>query len=96
MTDVRVERVTLSPEQAIAMLPEGDEVHTFRNSAGMLIGAHHGRAELEQEIRDAERRELAGDLATRMGHGLVLLAKGAKYQSDLLFVATSPENVDGR
>ena len=85
------ERVFLTAEQAIGLLPEGDYVHTFRNSAGMMLGADHSRAGIEQEIRDAEKRELAGGLAAGMGHGLVLFPKGAQYQRDLLFVATSKE-----
>jgi hypothetical protein len=82
------ERVELTPEQALAMLPEGEIVHTFRNPDGMMLGADWGRAAVEEEIRNAERRELAGDMATRMGHGLVLFPKDAQYQRDLLFVAT--------
>lgn len=82
------DRVFLTPEQALAMLPEGDLIHTFRNSGGMLLGADSNRADIEEEIRKAEKREVAGEMATSMGHGLVLRPKGAKYQGDLLFVAT--------
>jgi hypothetical protein len=82
------ERVELTPEQAIAMLPDGENVHTFRNSSGVMLGADWGRASIEDEIRNAEKRELAGGMATSMGHGLVLFPKGAQYQRDLLFVAT--------
>lgn len=85
MTD---ERVELTPEQAIAMLPDGEYVHTFRNTSGMMLGADHDRKDIEREIREAERRELAGGMASSMGHGLVLFPKGAQYQRDLLFVAT--------
>lgn len=81
--------VTLTPEEALALLPEGEYVHTFRNpGAGMMIGADWRRDEVEREIRDAERRELAGQVATDMGHGLVVFRKGAKMRSDMLFVAT--------
>lgn len=82
------ERVELTPEQAIAMLPDGDVIHTFRNPGGMLLGADWNRTDIEREIREAERRELAGEVATNTGHGLVLFPPGAKCQRDLLFVAT--------
>lgn len=90
MNELRTEdeRVELTPEQALAMLPDGEHVHTFRNPGGMMLGADWKRTSIEEEIRNAERRELAGDMATRMGHGLVLFPKGAQYQRDLLFVAT--------
>lgn len=86
MTDE--DRVEPTPEQALEMLPDGEQVHTFRNSSGMMLGADWSRAGIEEEIRNAERRELAGGMATSMGHGLVLFPKGAQYQRDLLFVAT--------
>ena len=90
MSEVKAgdERVLLTPEQAIAMLPEGDLVHTFRNPGGMMPGADWSRAAIEEEIRKAERRELAGGMAKATGHELVLFPKGAKYQRDLLFIAT--------
>lgn len=82
-------RVELTPEQAIALLPEGETVHTFRNpGVGMMLGADWKRAEVEREIRDAERRELAGEIATSMGHGLVVFPKNAQRHGELLFVAT--------
>lgn len=82
------ERVFLTPEEAIAMLPEGEYVHTFRNPGGMLLGADWKRASVEQAIREADQREIAGGMAASMGHGLVLFPKGAEYQSELLFVET--------
>lgn len=82
------ERVELTPEQAIAMLPDGEYVHTFYDLGGTLFGADHGRRSIERSIRDAEKRELAGEAATRMRHGLVLHPKGAKWHSELLFVET--------
>lgn len=83
------ERIVLTPEEAIAMLPEGELVHTFRNpSPGAMFGSDWSRASIEEEIRNAAYRELAGPIMTDMGHGLVLFPKSAKYQGDLLFVAT--------
>jgi hypothetical protein len=54
----------------------------------MMLGADWSRASIENEIRNAERRELAGGMASSMGHGLVLFPKGAQYQRDLLFIET--------
>lgn len=80
------ERVFLTPEQAIAMLPEGDEIHTFVNPAGMLVGADWSRTSIEKAIRETDRRELAGSLATGMGHGLLINDGGR-----LVFIATRKE-----
>ena len=78
------ERVFLTPEQAIALLPDGEYVHTFRNPAGILLGADHDRATLEVAIRDAKTRELAGPMATSMKHGLLIMD-----DVGYLFIATA-------
>lgn len=83
------QRVELTVDEALAMLPEGDTVHTFRNpGVGMMMGADWNRPAIEEEILRAERRELTGGIAQSMGHGLVLFPKGANHRSDLLFVET--------
>lgn len=89
MTPLADEPVMLTPEEALALLPEGDHIHTFRNpGAGMMIGADWKREEIEREIREATERQLAGGIATSMGHGLVLFPKNAQRRGELLFVAT--------
>lgn len=65
------EREHLSEEQAIAMLPDGDEVHTFRGTGPVIIGCGWPRDELIDAIRK-HGAELAGPGATAMGHGMVL------------------------
>ena len=48
--DMKDERVFLSPEQAIALLPEGDEIHTFRQGgATCLLGAGMSRKNIIAE-----------------------------------------------
>jgi hypothetical protein len=56
--------------QALAMLPDGDEIHAFTNPAGMLVGADWDRSDVLALLRTG-RPELSGDQATAMGHGLV-------------------------
>lgn len=77
-----VRREFLTVEQALAMLPDGDFIHTFRNSPGTLLGADWSRAEIEKAIRETDCRELAGQIATDMKHGLVIQRGGN------LFIAT--------
>ena len=66
------EREPLTEEQAIAMLPDGDTVHTFRQAGYILIGADWDGADVVQHIRDYGA-ELSGDNATSMGHGIVII-----------------------
>lgn len=80
---VPTDKVILSADDAIAMLPEGNDIHTFMNPGGMLIGADWSRESIEKAIRETNNRELAGSMATDMGHGLCINHDGRR-----LFVAT--------
>lgn len=69
MTD---EREPLTLDEAVAMLPDGDEIHTFRSSPGMMLGADWPRDQIVAAMAECGV-ELAGPMATAMGHGLVVL-----------------------
>ncbi len=79
------ERKVLTTEEAIAMLPDGETVHTFRQAAGMLLGADWKREYVIQAIKD-NKVELSGEVATNMGHGMVINGKEGH-----IFVATRGE-----
>ena len=84
-------RVLLTAEQAIAMLPDGETIHTFRSRPGILIGADWERAELIDAIRHAVGRELGGEQCRAFGHGLVVWTD----ESSPLFVETQQEAANG-
>lgn len=76
------DRKKLSLEEATVLLPDGDDIHTFRGGGGMLLGADWRRAKILEAI-EKYGVELAGPTATAMKHGLVLFDdRGA------LFIAT--------
>lgn len=75
-------RVLLTFDEAVAMLPEGDTVHTFRQAGGMRLGADWPREDLLAHIAH-HGAELAGPIAMRMGHGLLIYDLAG-----LLFVET--------
>lgn len=80
------ERVTLTVEQALGVLDlKGGKVHTFTNPAGMLVGATWTAAETKRCFKQ-NGAELAGELAVRMGHGVVSFDGGRR-----VFFATKPE-----
>lgn len=58
--------------EAVMLLPETDTIHTFSNpSFGILIGTDWPREEVLQFFLDNDGKiELAGEMATRMEHGL--------------------------
>lgn len=64
--------VMVTFEQAVAMLADGDEVHTFRNAGPMILGANWSRPELLKAMRASPAIELSGKVATSMRHGLAI------------------------
>lgn len=84
------EREILSPAQAIEMLPDGDTIHTFRSCRMVAIGADWTREDVLQAINaPGAVVELAGPVATSIGHGLVVWTG-----DDALFVETRPADMD--
>lgn len=64
------EPVLLSYEEAVALLPDGDRIHTFLDAGGALMGANWFRAEILDLLERSERREITGPSAQSYGHGL--------------------------
>lgn len=84
------ERVYLSYDEAVAMLPDGDEIHTFVNpTGGMMVGADWSR-ESVLELFKTGLPEIAGEMATSMGHGIVAWRKviDGDKRFDPIFIAT--------
>ena len=61
---------TLTVEQALAALPDGDRIHTFRDSRVALVGADWDRADIEQALREAKAIGITGPMAQGMKHGM--------------------------
>lgn len=64
------ERVYLTVEEAVALLPE--QPHTFRGRLPMVIGADCTVERATEMIAAASVVELSGPVTTNMGHGLTL------------------------
>lgn len=82
------EKVILTPEQAKALLPPGDQIHTFMQAGPVLLGANWDRSSVEAEI-DKCTCELAGPAAMAMNHGLALHTSRGP-----VFVETQRHNTD--
>lgn len=77
------EPTAITAEQAISVLPDGDDIHTFRNlGAGMMLGADWRRDGIIEVLTKAEQIQLTGATARGMGHGMVIDDDG------LLFIET--------
>jgi hypothetical protein len=80
------DRVDLSTEEALSLLPKEDLIHTFRSIGRVLIGADWDREELVDLI-NRSHCEIGGSKSIALGHGLVIWSG-----TDPLFVHTIDDN----
>ena len=68
--------VLLSYDEAVALLPEGERIHTILDSGIALLGADWDRDQVLDLLRTTDRREVTGPAAQAMGHGLAAFRDG--------------------
>lgn len=83
-------RVMLSPEELDALMPEGEQVHTFMQDGPCINGADWDRKDL-LELAEQNGAELSGEMATLMKHGALVWNRG-----EALFVETVEERLEAR
>lgn len=76
------DRVILTKEEALSLLPDDEYIHTFRGLDRVIIGADHERKELVEEIEHC-KCEIGGPMCRALDHGLVVWTG-----NDPLFVKT--------
>lgn len=84
----------ITTDEAINLLPDKNEIHTFINSSVTLIGADWSREDVIEKLKAADKIEIAGYQARNMNHGLAVYNDSAMYQSDILFVETDKDKLD--
>lgn len=65
------DKVLITKEQAMNLIVEGDDVHTFKQAGRMLLGADWSREAIAKGLEESEQIELAGDNAKSMKHAVV-------------------------
>lgn len=84
----------ITTEQALSILPDGDEIHTFVNAAFGLMGCDWNRLELEDKIKKSDYLELTEKMAKGMNHGLCAYDNSVTKQSEILFIETNPNKLE--
>lgn len=83
-------KIILTAEEALSLVIEGENVHTFRNPNGsMLMGCDISRTRLVELINQSDQVELGGEMCRKMKHGLVVWTG-----DDPLFVETDMVKLD--
>ena len=89
--------IFLTAQQAIELLPEGEQVHTFINSPLALVGADLDRDEVIDKIQRSDYREITGSVSRGFNHGLAVYNQDQTQmdvQMDVLFVETDMKKLD--
>ncbi len=84
----------ITADEAIALLPEKEYIHTFINTPPALCGADWERQDVIDKLKTADKIEITGEQSRMMGHGLAVYNDDAKYLSDVLFIETDNEKLD--
>lgn len=63
---------TLTLDEALAALPDGDSIHTFMSGGVALIGADWDRFKLIDAITNSPRICITGEVAQTMKHGIAI------------------------
>jgi hypothetical protein len=69
------EREFLTLEAAEAILADGERVHTYQQAGPMLLGCDMDREDVMKLFRE-HRPQLAGPMATKIKHGIVVEIPG--------------------
>ena len=83
----------LNAEEAIALLPESEIIHTFYSTGICLVGGDWDRADILHKLTEVDRIEIAGHSARSMEHGLAAYNNGARLE-DVLFIETDKAKLD--
>jgi hypothetical protein len=77
-------------DEAVALLPDGERIHTFLDGGVTLIGARWDREDVLALLRETDRREVTGPAAQSYGHGLAAYRHG-----EPVFIETRRESAGG-
>lgn len=91
MTQEKDDNIYLTPEQAISALADGEYVHSFVNSGGLLLGADHSRKQAIETINSASALCIAGQFAKGMKHAIIVHRRGVEHP---LYYASKPDVIE--
>lgn len=84
-----MDRKFITPEEAINLLNDGEQVHTFRNPNGILLGCDVDRESIIERLKsNPDKIEIGGETCRSMKHALILEDNG------FLFIETNEEKLN--
>ena len=84
----------LTYEEAMSLLPNEKEIHTFYNCSFGLLGADWRKEEVLELLKNpCTTIELTGENAKAMKHGMCAYRKGERDHSLIVFIETDDEKL---
>lgn len=92
MSDEKDDRRFLTAQEAITLLNDGENIHTFTNpGTGLLFGCDISRERMLQMINNPNNKiEIGGENARAIKHGIVLWENDEGY----MFIETNEEKLN--
>lgn len=88
------EKIYLTYEESIKILPEKEKIHTLINASFALIGADWAMEEIMDKLKKSDVIEVCGEVARGMGHGICAYNKKATRRDEILFIETDNEKLN--
>jgi len=80
----------ISAAEAESLLNDGDNIHTFTNPAGMLLGCDWSRQSVLDLFKEHDGQiEIGGDMCRKMKHVIVVWLDDSP-----LFIENNPDKLD--
>jgi hypothetical protein len=74
------DKLIISADEAIGLLPDGDTIHNYANPAsGLMLGVDYEREDAIRHFRNALSIEIGGDGCKAMMHPLVVWDSATHY-----------------
>jgi hypothetical protein len=84
------EKRLISAAEAESLLNNGEQIHTFTNPGGMLLGCDMSRQSVLDKFKEYDGQiEIAGPMARKMKHALVIWRDNGP-----LFIENDPVKLD--
>jgi len=66
------EKQFITYREAVAALPDHEEIHTFRQAGPALIGCDVNRKDILKDLKNAKEIEVGGSQCQKMNHAIVI------------------------
>lgn len=75
----RDEKIFITPDEALALIPDGEYVHNFATGGFVMLGCDFSREGAREAFEAAKEIEIGGPQCQAMRHPIVVHEHGGRY-----------------